>query len=561
MMRLLLITAALLLLGGCTGEAARVEGIFGGATQPPADVPEAKAPTDTLVCDAPTPPVAPMRRLSHVEYRYVIEDLFNSPALARAAAEGLVNDPVSLGFSNSATLLDVKPVLGQQYLEAAEEVAAASVADLPALGISCGETPSDPQACATPFIRSFVRKAYRRTLTAVEEQRYLDGFNALRTAYDFKTGVEWIVSTALQSPAFLYRPELDDAADPGVRPVRPFELAARLSFFLWHSVPDDALLAAAAEDQLNTPADVEREARRMLADPRAARMLNFFEEWLDVNKLGAYPREATSFSGLPTGLPDLFRNETRAFVKHVVLEGDGRLETLLTADYTFANDTLATHYGLTPAGGGANFVKVALPTGRRGVWMQGGPLTSHDKAHRTSIVNRGLRVRTALLCQNVPAPPDDVPLTLGPIDQTASQRERLAEHRTNANCSGCHSLMDPIGQIFENVDAVGRIRTMDEAGRAVTTDGEITATASTNATVADSNELMTKLSVSDDVRHCFATQMFRYVHGREEQTEDACSRKQAFEKFAASGYDVRELAVGIVTSDDFMFRPTVAVAP
>lgn len=564
MTKLLLISGLLLmgglLLAGCTGEAARVEGIFGSGSPGPED--SKKEPTpDTLRCEAPTPGVAPMRRLSHIEYRYVVEDLFNSPTLGRTAVVGLVNDPVSLGFSNSATLLDVKPVLGQQYMEAAEKVAETSVSNLTSLGITCGVTPADPQACATAFIRGFVRKAYRRPLTPTEEQGYLTRFNTLRTAYDFKTGIEWIISTALQSPQFLYRAEIDDAADPAVRPVNPFELASRLSFFLWHSLPDDALLAAATENKLNTREDVEREARRMLADPRAARMLNFFEEWLDVDKLGAYPREASAFPALPAGLPDLFKNETRAFVKHVVFDGDGKLETLLTANYTFANATLATHYGLAATGSGANFVQVALPAGRRGVWMQGGPLTSHDKPHRTSIVNRGLRIRTALLCQNIPAPPDNVNLTLGPVDQTASQRDRLAAHRTNVSCSGCHSLMDPVGQIFENVDAVGRIRTTDEAGRAVTTDGEVNATKEANGAVADGNELMTKLAQSSDVRQCFATQMFRYVHGREEQPTDACSRQQAFEKFAAAGYNVQELAVGIVTSDDFMFRPSVAVSP
>lgn len=546
-------------LAGCYGEAKSLFDLpSSNGDAPPAD-PGAppQSPTDTLKCDAPTAGDAPMRRLSHVEYRHAVEDLFGSAALAATAASGLVSDPISLGFSNSATLLDVKPVLGQQYMEAAEKVAESASANLTSVGVTCGTAPADPQGCATAFIRSFVRKAYRRPLTAAEEQLYLTGFNELRTAYDFKTGIEWIVATALQSPQFLYRPELDEPVDPAIRPVRPYELASRLSFYLWHSLPDDALLAAAAEGKLTTRADVEREARRMLADPKASRMLNFFDEWLDVDKLGNYARDASAFPGLTAGLPNLFKNETRAFVKHVVLEGDGKLDTLLTAQFTFANDALATHYGLSAPGSATSFVKVALPSGRRGIWMQGGPLTSHDKSYRTSIVNRGLRVRTALLCQNIPAPPDNVNLQLGPIDQTASQRERLAQHRQDASCSGCHALLDPVGQIFENMDAVGRLRTTDEAGRAVLTDGAITATSDANGAVANPDELMSKLAQSADVRQCFATQMFRYVHGREEQSVDACSRKQAFDKFAASGYDVRELVVGIVTSDDFLYRPRV----
>lgn len=506
-----------------------------------------------LNCDAPTPGPAPMRRLSHVEYRYALEDLFGNATLARTVSASLVSDPVSLGFSNSAQLLDVKPVLGQQYMEAAEKVAETVTANLATL-LPCDPAVDGEVACATQFIQKLGRRAYRRPLTQEELTRYVNGFQTLRAQYDVRTGIEWMVSTMLQAPSFLYRPEISDASDTReVRPVAPYELASRLSFLLWHSVPDDALLAAAAEGRLNTQADVEREARRLLADARGARVLNFFEEWLDVDKLGQYAREAAVFGTLPSGLPNLFREETRSFVHHVLFEGDGRLSTLLTADFTFANQTLADHYGL-PAVANADFVKVALPQGRRGVWMQGGPLTSHDKLTRTSIVNRGVRVRTALLCQNIPAPPDDVVLELGPIDQTASQKERLAEHRTNATCAGCHNLMDPIGQVFENVDAVGRLRTVDETGRVAETVGEVTSTVDADGAVANGEELMARLSESEQVRQCFATQLFRYVHGREEVAQDACSQKQAYDRFVGADLDIRELILGVVLSDDFLYR-------
>ncbi|MBX5480577.1 MAG: DUF1592 domain-containing protein [Myxococcaceae bacterium] len=512
---------------------------------------------EALECEAPTPGIAPMRRLSHVEYRYVIEDLFGDPTLAASAAANLVADPISLGFSNSATLLDVKPVLAQQYMEAAETIAeTVTASDLSNL-IPCAAAPTDEEACATSFIRSFVTRAYRRPLEQTEVDAYLSGFRTLRDAYDFKTGLQWIISTALQAPQFLYRPEIDQPSDPAVRAVRPYELASRLSFFLWHSLPDEALLTAAAENRLNTREDVEREAKRMLTDPRAQRLLNFFDEWLDLDKFGSYTRDPEIYASIPEDLPALFRQETDTFVKSVVFDGDGRLETLLTADYTYANDRLAAHYGLSGATSN-EWIKIALPPGRRGLWMQGGPLTAHDKATRTSIVKRGLRLRTALLCQNIPAPPNNVNLNLGPVDQTATQSERLAQHRTNPSCAGCHSLLDPVGQIFENVDAVGRLRTEDEAGHLLSFAGELTGTTDANGPVSGPEELMLKLAQSDQVHKCFATQMFRYVAGREETPVDGCSRKQAFERFKGAGFDVRELVLGVVTSDDFLFRATEA---
>lgn len=511
--------------------------------------------SEGLDCEAPSPGAAPIRRLSHTEYRYSIEDLLAAPTVAATAAGSLTADPVSLGFSNSATLLDVKPVLGSEYMTAAEGVAESVTADLGTL-LPCDPAIDGEVPCVTEFVQSFGRRAYRRPLTAEEVGRYVAGFQTLRAQYDLRTGVEFVVSTFLQSPNFLYRPEPNDGAVGPVRAVTGYELASRLSYLLWHSVPDEELLAAAAEGRLVTREDVEREARRMLEDPRGRRVVNFFEEWLDVDKMGQYARDPDAFPGVASdALPALFKQETRRFVEHVVFEGDRRLETLLAADFTFANAELAAHYELPESPSGTDFIKVALPAGRRGVWMQGGPLTSHDKQYRTSIVNRGLRVRTALLCQNIPAPPDNVDLTLGPIDQNASQADRLAEHRTNPSCAGCHQLLDPVGQIFENVDAVGRLRVTDEGGRPVTTAGELTSTDDVDGPVSGGDALMTRLAQSEQVRQCFATQLFRYTHGREEKIEDACSQNQAYDRFVQSGHDVRELFVGVVLSDDFLFRP------
>lgn len=546
-----LIAAALVVCSGCTGE---VVGSAPREAAPEPPIDPTLYPRDLLdlKCDVPSVDIAPMRRLSHNEYRYVVEDLFKNPTAAKMGYDMLVRDPVSLGYSNSASLLDVKSVLAQQYMEAATKISETLAANIPAL-LNCDVAQLGELACAKQFIRTTLPLAYRRPVTPEELTSYESNYQNLRTQFDFRTGIEWIVATVLQAPEFLYRAETDVEFDATMRPVRPYEMASRLSFLIWHSIPDAQLLAAAESGSLSTTEDLEREAKRMLADPRGRRVVHFFEEWMDLDKLGTLPRSSTTFPNLDPNLATLFRAESTTFIDHVLFQSDASLKTMLTADFTFANDALSRHYGMTPVGS-ATFTKVPLPPSRRGLWMQGGPLTGHDKETRTSIVHRGLRVRTALLCQNIPSPPDNVNLMLPPVDSTASQADRLAQHRADPACSGCHSLLDPVGQVFENVNAVGRLRSVDEGGHTIDTRGEITATSDADGPVVDAADMLSALSESNEVRSCVGTQLFRYTHGRQETSKDACSRKQAYERFAASGFDVRELVLGVVTADAFRFR-------
>ncbi|MEW5739182.1 MAG: DUF1592 domain-containing protein [Myxococcota bacterium] len=545
----------LLIITGC-------EGSFMGATGAPLSpdsppltpiVPGQTQPIVTACTDTPTPGPAPLRRLSHEEYQNALVDLFGDEALAKQATTDFVADPVSLGFRNAARFLDVKPVLLQSYQAAAELVASEAVKDLPGL-VPCD--PSGGEGCARTFIETFVRRAYRRELTPEEVERYLTVFRAGVMGADFKTGIEWVVGTALQAPNFLYRPEVEGDLTR-TQAVSPYELASRLSFFLWQSIPDEALLDAARTGRLATKEDVEREARRMLADPKAHRLFNFFEQWLDVDELVGLRRDATVFPGLPAALGELLREEAREYVTRTVLDGDGSLETLLAGEFSYVNGPLAQHYGLSGITGSA-FQRVDWTSGKRGgFFMTSGPLVSHDKQTRTSIVNRGLRVRTLLLCQNIPAPPDNVPLNLGPIDSTASQGDRLAAHRTEAACAGCHNLLDPLGEPFENVDAVGRERAIDEGGHAVKTAGEVTGTRTLDGPVPDGLTLMKKLAVSDEVRECVVTQTFRFTAGREEQPADLCSRQRTLQAFKDANWNMKELFVAMTQTDDFLMKPAI----
>jgi hypothetical protein len=551
MSRLLAAVGVLALASACEGAIASA---LPGEPVMPGLPPEVTGPAPIVTaCETgPAPGTAPLRRLSHEEYENALTDLFGDAALAKEATKDFAQDTMSLGFRNSARFLDVKLVQAQEYLKAAELVAGRQVANVGAL-LPCASTGGE--ACAQQLIDGLLARVYRRPLTDAEQATYLTLFRTGSTGADFKTGVEWMLVTALQSPQFLYRPEVDGALT--ARALSPVELASRLSFLLWRSIPDEALLTAAAQGRLATKADVEREARRMLEDPKAERLFEFFDQWLDIDEVAAMRRDPAAFPGLPATLAADLRAEAREFVKQTVLRGDASLSTVLAAPYTYVNPTLAAHYGVTvPAGSG--FQKVTWMSGRRGgLFMNSGALVSHDKATRTSIVNRGLRVRTLLLCQVIPAPPDNVSLSLGPIDASASQGDRLAQHRTDPSCAGCHALLDPLGEPFENVDAVGRERLVDEGGLAVKTAGEVFGTQGVDGPVAHGYELMQRLANADEVRQCVVTQLFRFGHGREEEPADLCSRQRALEAFKTSGWNVKELFVAMTQTDDFLFKPAV----
>ncbi len=496
---------------------------------------------------------APMRRLSHEEFRNSLGDLQPAWAsLVGTEAKTFTLDSESLGFRNSAVFLDVKPVLAQQYMDTAEKVAALAVSNLAAL-LPCNPTGNEA-ACADQFVRTFGRRLYRHTLSAEEVARYTTVYGDARTqGYDFKTGIEWVVFAFLQSPGFLYRVEPDAVGLAGVRTLTGPELASRLSYLLWQSGPDEALLAAAETGKLVTRADLDVQARRMVDDPKARRLTDFFDQWLKWEGLETMQRDATVYPGLVANLGPMLHTEARTFAESTVFDGDHKLSSLLTGQYTYVNASLAQHYGITGVTG-STYQKVNV-TGRGGLMMLGGSLAARDLNGRTSIVHRGVALRTLVMCQVIAAPPPNVP-ALGAIDATLSQAQRLEQHRQNASCAACHDKIDSLGTPFEGFDAVGRARTQDEVGHAVATTGELTFSqdAALNGKVASGLELMQKLGQSAEVRNCFATQLYRFSAGRKEEAGDRCSQYTMQQRFEASGGDVKALLLSLTQLDDFDHR-------
>jgi hypothetical protein len=354
----------------------------------------------------------------------------------------------------------------------------------------------------------------------------------------------------LQSTQFLYRVEFGTAKGSDFAPSQ-YEIANRLSYLVWQSMPDQALFDAADKGELSDKKQIEAQARRMLKDPKATRLLEYFDQWLDLDHLSTFERDANVYPNIPQNLPDLLKGETHAFVSQLLQSPTGSLSELLTGQYSYLNADLAKHYGASGPTG-ADFVRVELP-GRSGILTQG-MLLSHDKPTRTSIVRRGLKVRLDLLCEKVPAPPNDVQLNLESLGDGLTQRQRLEKHRTEASCSGCHTLMDPIGVVFEAFDAVGRPRTLDEGGKPVDTSSEITATLDLNGPVADAAALGKGLANSQEVRDCYVTQSFRFFYGRDYTTADQCSMAELLIAFRDSRQSLSELVVALTQTDQFLYR-------
>jgi hypothetical protein len=504
-------------------------------------------------CTAPSPGRSPLRRLSNTEYRNTIGDLFAAVpavvALVPAATSGFPSEPESLGFRNSGDYLTVPSLAGQKYLDAAEQIAEAAAN---ATGfVTCANGAQDA-ACAASFINSFGKQVYRRPLAADDTARYQALYQkAISSGYDFKTGIEWIVFAMLQSPQFLYRFELGAAPAGSYAKPTQYEIASRLSYIYLQSMPDAALFAAADQGELATQEQIEAQARRLLADPKGGRLLDYFEQWLDVDVLPEMVRDGAVYPNLDATLPALLQGETRAFVADL-LASSGTFDALFTAPYTFANAALARHYGLAGPTGSA-YERVDAPE-RAGVLTQG-MLLAHDKATRTSIVRRGLKIRTDMLCQIVPAPPPDVDLST--LDKTVtgvSQRERLEQHRTQTSCANCHVLVDPIGVVFEGFDAVGRARTVDETGMPVVLASELSRTQDADGPVANPAELGQRLAQSEQVRGCYVTNNFRFFYGREVEQADACSLARLLVDFKGASYNLTELLVALTRTDAFLYR-------
>lgn len=420
----------------------------------------------------------------------------------------------------------------------------------------CGE---QTEECAGRILSTVLRRAYRRAVTAEDTAAPMRFFRDGKREGGFDNGIEMALRAILVNPQFLFRIERDPAgaAPHTAHRLNDFELASRISFFLWSSIPDDGLLDAAARGQLRDGQVMEQHVKRMLADPRAEALVNnFAAQWLFLRNLASTTPDPRQYPDFDDNLRQAMRKETELFFASVVRE-DRPLPQLLKADYTFLNERLARHYGI-PGVYGSRFRRVSLADqpGRGGLLTQASILTVTSYATRTSPVIRGKWILANILGTPPAPPPPAVPqlreATEGKGAKPLSMRERVAEHRANPACAGCHNLMDPLGFAFENYDAVGRWRT-SEGGVPVDASGVMP----DGTKFQNASDLQTALLQRPELFvSTVAEKLLVYGLGRGLAPHDAPAVRKIVEQARGKQYRFSSLVLGIVNSTPFTMRNT-----
>jgi len=430
-----------------------------------------------------------------------------------------------------------------------------------ALFVCQPRAPADERACATKILSRTARLAYRRPVTKADLQTLIDFFDRGRAeGKSFDTGIQFALERMLVDPDFLLRVHRDRSgpakAGPHEYRLSDLEVASRLSFFLWNSVPDEKLLDAAERGELTKPQVLEQQTRRMLADPKAvdAFVDGFAAQWLNLRRVDEVVVHPDFYPNYDESLLEAFKTETRMFVASTLREDRSVLD-LLRADYTFVNERLARHYGIAGISG-SRFRRVTLPNAdqRGGLLAHGALLATTSYPERTSPVLRGKWLLNNIFGVPVPNPPPGVNTNLAetkPGAPPASIRERLALHRTSPTCASCHSVIDPVGFALEHFDAIGGWRTVDEAGKPVDSLGTTPNGAKVDG-LAGLRALL--LKEPDQFPRTLTEKLMVYALGRRLEYFDRPAVRTIVHDASASDYRWSSIVLGIVRSPAFLMR-------
>jgi hypothetical protein len=421
----------------------------------------------------------------------------------------------------------------------------------------------EQEACANKFIADFGQRAYRRPLSPREIELGQTLYKVQRSAEvgaSFQEAMGALIAGFIQAPQFLYHWELGPSApikDGNLVRYNSYEVASRLSYLLWASMPDDQLFAAAAADALRTPEQIAQQARRLLADARAKDALaDFHLQWLEIGPLTATPKDET-VTGFSPAIAQSMLNETREFAASLFTSSAtttaGTLEALLTSTSTVGDAAVAKIYGAqAPTGPGAQVIQLN-PEQRAGVLTQLSFLTAHADSGDSHPVKRGDAFLRRLLCMELEVPANiEVPPVAEP-NATQSTRERFEVHSAAACATACHQYLDPIGFAFESYDTIGSYRSMDR-NKPVNTAGQLVLPSGAALNFKNAVDLVTQVSKLPEVQQCMTTQWMRYMMGRREVQGEQASLDVVRDLFAKSNNDLRELLVGLTRSRSFTHR-------
>ncbi len=514
---------------------------------------------DGVAGDETPAPTTRVARLTHEQWENTVRDLLYL-ADTTGLSENFRADPQASGYSfdNNALTLEVDQALWSGYRIAAADVAELATADASILAAILPPDGGDNVARADQFIREFGRRAFRRPLDEAEVSLFMAQFNQADALYSdeaaFESGVRIVIETMLQSPDFLYRVETSEEVIGDVIPLSDYEVAQRMSYFLWNTMPDDTLLDVADASGLSTADDVATEAWRMLADPRAGELIGRFNDQLfHIEKFETVAPSPTFFPDAPANLGISAVTEFRMFMNEMTLGREGTFADVLTSTETFVNADLAAIYDV-PAPAGTEFELVQLdPTQRKGILTQVGFLAANASSVDPDPIHRGVFVSKDMLCTPIAAPPDNVPPVPPPMGK--SNRETVAEHTSGPSCAGCHNtLINPYGFAFENYDAVGAWRTMDREF-AVDASGSVVVGSAGAVDITNALDLIENMAASPEVHACYLQHLVEYANGRPAvpEDEDLVNRLAELSVGEAS---VQALIVELVTSKPFLSRAT-----
>ncbi len=515
----------------------------------PAAKPDTAA--EAALGDAPdvTPPTPHLRRLTAPQYRNSLADLFGADLVLPSALEPDLRDAGLQSVGAGSVSLSPRGV--EQYEDAAFLVAEQVVGDEDARArwVSCTPTAADDADCAGEIVTRLGRSAWRRPLSADEIERLTGIITAIGAdSGDFDTGLTYAVAALLQSPNFLYRAELGvDGAD-GARVLDDFELATRLSYLLWNTTPDEALLVAAEAGELSTPEGLRAQADRLLADERAREGLRtFFTELLQLDLLEEAGKDPTLFVQASPEVAPAARAETLAVLDRIIFDDDSDYRDFLTTRETWLDPRLAAIYGV-PAPSLDGFGATTLPDDgrRRGFLGQASFLVLNAHTSSTSATLRGKFVRERLLCQTMPAPPAGVDTSIPEADVSSpTLKERIATHLEVDECAGCHRLMDPIGLGFENFDAIGRWRDSENGAR-IDPSGDLD-----GASFATAWGLGDAVSNHPALGPCLSRYLYKYAVGHDVSDGEEAWVDWLGDAFAADDHRVRALVLRVIESPAF----------
>jgi DNA-directed RNA polymerase subunit RPC12/RpoP len=496
-----------------------------------------------------------LRRLNRAEYYNTIHDLVG---VEYYPANDFPGDDVGYGFDNIGDVLSLPPLLMEKYLRAAEEIVAKLYKDI-ALRTKILGKPVTSRTEARAVIEKFTTLAYRRPVTPDEVRRLMKFVESAReNGVSHDDGLRTAITAILVSPHFLFRVELDRGTAKEATLLNEWELASRLSYFLWSSMPDEELFRLAREKKLREPGVLEGQVRRLLKDPKSKALAdNFASQWLTTRSLDSFTPDPKLFPEFNGGLRRLMLRETELFFLHIARENRSILE-FIDADYTFANEDLGDFYGLKDVPPkktkfDLTFHKVSTAgTPRGGVLTQAAVLAVTSNPTRTSPVKRGKFILDNILGTPPPPPPPEVPELAdekkGPLKGTV--RQRLEQHRENPSCAVCHQRMDPLGFGFENFDVIGNWRTEDNKER-IDASGILPDGSKFNGPAELKKILLKK---KDLFARCLTEKLLTYAIGRGLERADRCVVDELVTNLVKQDYQFHALVVEIVKSDPFQKR-------